>query len=309
MATFILSLGTLVNTNFQKSVMAFVALAEKQVDLKIIIPQLGPLFQQFNLGKLSTEDLKNALEEALGIKMQLDEFLSAWNAMCEVDDAALKMIKLIHAINASKNPALSIRIYSDTNPEHLSFLQKNTQQLGDKLPKIDTTFKHQLSKADLLKKVVQDEKLADPAAKICVLIGNNDKIAESTLAQMVVERDAAIVAASVTLESPIECIKLEGSSLTVEKLLAVMSEKSGLSIEAINEMITPPKTYGAEQLAAINAALISEQPAGNSAALEVVGNVVSLIIERATTDSNATPEGTTPRHTSNVGNFQNNGSS
>jgi len=165
------------------------------------------------------------------------------------------------------------------------------QQSGSELPKIETTFEHQLSKVDLLKKVVQDEKLVDSAVKVCVLIGNNDQIAESTLAQMVIERDEAIVAASAIVETPIECIKLEGPSLTLEKLLVVMSEKSGLSITAINDMVHPaiPNTYGAELLAVINAALL---PPAEDAPLETLGRRLSFggTTAAATVESRATED-------------------
>jgi len=225
MTTFILSLGTLVDTKAEKAIAEFVRLAmsqKKNIDIKKVIPALQTSFADFNLGKISENDLKEILEKALDITMTDEDFLNAWNAMCTVNHETRAIIKYINVLHSSTAYDVSVCIYADTNRTHVAHIQRQLEQSGISSPEIHTTFAYQAPKPELLKKIIQEIQAVNPKDSIVVLLGNTDRIVEETIASIVNERDTAIQAVALTVAN-VKCVKLEDASLTQPKFAEIIA--------------------------------------------------------------------------------------
>lgn len=242
--TIILSLGNIIETDFSLSIQAFQKIEDRLMPgrkVQELIPELISTFKDFNLGKLTEAEFQQQLIKVLLDEQQAtelgskEEFLrelqDAWNALCMVDEQAVTLIKSI--INNYKRLGVNVVIYSDTNETNFKHIfkmvcdleQSKTERLKLELffEEIRTTFEYGMSKAELLKDLVNKAKPCDP----CKLVFTSaENIANSFLKEMTEIRDKAILdVVDSTKATKIEIITLPKLRLTEESFSQLIPRK------------------------------------------------------------------------------------
>jgi hypothetical protein len=258
----ILSLGTIVNVDIRRSVAAFESLMATSLNIKINIPdlikKLQPIFLEFNLGVFVEKEFQQKLLEAClsTVELEKDRFLKelfnsepsssdlfktpefnqvlankeqfikelqeAWNKMVSVDEQA---ISLMRSIVEYKDSRETIVIYSDTNETNFNYLKSCLDQLelGLVTEEIQTTFQSKKTKAELVKKLVNECKIINPDEKCVLVVGCTDSISNETLRTIAKERDDKITIVAAEVGSTIIIEKLAGPRLTLEKLKEIIT--------------------------------------------------------------------------------------
>lgn len=242
MSATIVSLGMIAQTKNERSVAEFQRLAdeaglkddESGEKLKVVtlLPQLQPLFLDYNLGKFSPEEFIEAFHKILPVPK--DAIKAAWNAMCIVDDEALETLALIQATNEGKEEVEQIYIYSDTNPMHLEKILSEVSSRKSTIGKITvfTTFEHGVPKEKLLGVVVNKAK-EDGCKDYTLIIGTN-VIEQKQLKERATARDEAIIKAAQALEVRVESVsspRLSPSVLKEYLQKSAASKKSSMMAE------------------------------------------------------------------------------
>ena len=236
---FILSLGTIVRTDAKKAIGAFQALANDLglgIQVPSLMPQLQPLFIDFNLGKISVTDFKESVTSVFFAQAQnkddrlreifLEKFESCWNAMCEIDPQSVDVFKYI-ANQSGSEAANSITIYSDTNPLHFVHLGSALRQGGLDPYVVYTTFDHKCAKEALLLKMVNTLRDSGSAEMMTLVLGQYDKITDPVLLEMTKQRDVQVLNVASSAGVMIEV--LTESRVNVQYLELLMSRRRSRS--------------------------------------------------------------------------------
>ena len=202
----ILSLETIVKTNFIESIRAFQQIADHiqpGISIPKLIPALKPLFLEFNLKHVSeTQFQEKLLKASLAKEPATAQFLAilfgktqppwlssslfkkefievlankqlfiakmrqAWNMLISIDAQATSLIQLIIQY---KKLGVNIVIYSDTNEIHFAHLKHSLTALGLNTEEIQTTFQHQQPKEQLIQTVIESSINKNPTEN-CVLV-------------------------------------------------------------------------------------------------------------------------------------------
>lgn len=230
--TIILSLGLIVKVDFRKSIAAFQKLAdESEVKVKVetLLPKLKPLFDEFNLGKMSVHQFKEEFLKILPIKIKsdsngLDTFDNAWNAMITVDEESIKLLK---AIQMSKGTNTKFYIYSDTNLIHHSFLKYKFDEIGFDY-EIGTTYELKMAKDKLFKATVTDCIMNEDASN-CVVIFGNHQVIENPFLREDLGQKTKKVQDSIK-PSNFRNVVLEGGSLSSKNLESILNSMNSPSV-------------------------------------------------------------------------------
>lgn len=221
----VLSLGTILITDFNLAVTAFTKSADLPPTQNPMdrLKELIPLFLHFNLGTFNKAGFKHEFLKILPLK-EPDNFEDLWNSMCVINDSVRETAKLIAQVNHQYNDQLQFVIYSDTNPIHFDFIQSQLKDSGLDFSKMYVSYKYSARKETLLTKIIKDFK----NDQFVVVVGNTDKIRDDYLKQMVEEKNKAVlnVTEEKLKEEQLTVVHLSGPQLTLDDINKLVIENT-----------------------------------------------------------------------------------
>jgi hypothetical protein len=277
MKTRIISLGEIITPNIMKTIHAFTALIVNhkpdsnpaQVGAQVggVLQTQKTLIDDLKHGAIleaqCVEQIISALEKATEVKLSLEEFYDAWNAMCPHFKEFEQFLRDAIEFNRKKNH--SAAFISATNPIDIRFIVKQLaenkvayQYENDQLLEIEgiplfTTYSLQMPKAALIEHIVKLH--LSKAGGRSALASSMDDVFKSTTTASDIKYirgvnkidDPVLSVIKTELDQTNQDIEQKAASLQVEVVIWKKWEKQSL-LEALNTNDQSPRYLHAVNL-------------------------------------------------------------
>ena len=274
----IISLGDIATLNIMKTIGAFTTLiaskkqssnpAEVGKEIGGVLQTRLNLINEFKLGKIKESDFDeqmiSALEQATGIKLTVDEFNAAWNAM--LPDFAQFASLLNEAIDFNNLTGQKIIFISFTNPKDIRHLVEQFKANsivckldGELLTEIAgirllTTYATQKSKAELIETALKEFR-SNPAeqgtlAASMSAVFNIDQyrpLESQDIKYVRGVNDIKDLVLKEDLDKTIQEVEKQASSLSIETIIWKKFEKQSLT-DVLSSTTIASKTLSASML-------------------------------------------------------------